>query len=327
MLSSRIRDFFVKKGISGRDMTGFLFSLLLAFVIWIIYNLSLQYSSVVSVPVSAMSNVEGHAQNSSNSVVIAARCRTSGFNLLRFAFPASAKTRTIFFSASDLHPTKVDNVFSISANELGGYFNDIFGDDIQLESIISSDVQFRFAAENHKKVPVQVISVLSFKSQYMPLSAMRAEPDSVIIYGEPLHLANIERVNTATVTLENVSSSAHGVVKLETPVGVRLSNNEVSYVLDVTRYVEIRSEVGISVRNVPTGKDVSVYPSQAEVTYRCVFPLGSDPTGNISFWVDYKDFANSINGKCIPHSDPLPSGVIDYTIEPRVFECVEKIRR
>ena len=319
----KILDFFKKKNISGRDITVFLLSLLLSFGIWTIYNLSLQYSSVVSVPVSAASDLDGHAQYSSNSVVIAARCRTSGFNLMRFG--NSLKPRQVFISSSDLHPTGSGDFYSISANELSGYFSDIFGDDIQLESIISSNVQFRFAEENHKKVPVQVSSVQSFKSQYMALEPIKAEPDSITVYGEPLRLDNIERVNTATVTLENLSSSAHGVVKLEVPAGVRLSRDEVTYSLDVTRYVEIRTEVNIAVRNVPAGKEVSVYPSQAEVTYRCMFPMGSDPTENITFWIDYEDFTKSINGRCIPQTGELPSGVIDYTLEPKVFECVEKV--
>ncbi len=323
MLSrDKIRDFFRKKNISGRDVTVFLLSLLLSFGIWTIYNLSLQYSSVVSVPVSALSDLDGRARSSSNSVVIAARCRTSGFNLMRFA--TGLKPRQVFISSADLHPSGEDDFFRISANELSGYFNDIFGDGIQLEAIISSNVQFRFARENHKKVPVQVSSVQSFKPQYMALAPIRSEPDSVIVYGEPLRLDNIERVNTATVNLENLSSGAHGVVKLEVPAGVRLSRSEVSYTLDVTRYVEIRTEVSIAVRNVPAGKEVSVYPSQCEVTWRCIFPMGSDPTGNITFWIDYKDFAKSINGRCIPQTGKLPSGVISYTLEPKVFECVEK---
>ena len=322
---NKIRAFFAKKNISGRDITIFLLSLLLSFGIWTIYNLSLQYSSVVSVPVTAVSDLDGHAQRSSNSVVIAARCRTSGFNLLGFATPDS-KPREVFISSSNLHSAGSGDFFSISANELSGYFSDIFGDDIQLESIISSNVQFRFAEENHKKVPVQVASVQSFKSQYMALSPIKSDPDSVTVYGEPVRIDNIERVNTATVNLDNLSSSVHGVVKLEVPSGVRLSHSEVSYSLDVTRYVEIRAEVNIGIRNVPAGKEVSVYPSQAEVTYRCIFPMGSDPTGNISFWIDYKDFTKSINGRCIPQTGKLPTGVIDYTLEPKVFECVEKVQ-
>ena len=49
----------------GRDLAGLLFSLLLAFSIWLIHNLSLNYTQVIAVPVTARSNIEGHQELSS----------------------------------------------------------------------------------------------------------------------------------------------------------------------------------------------------------------------------------------------------------------------
>ena len=57
----------------GRDLAGLLFSLLLAFSIWLIHNLSLNYTQVIAVPVTARSNIEGHQELSSNSCEVAAR--------------------------------------------------------------------------------------------------------------------------------------------------------------------------------------------------------------------------------------------------------------
>ena len=42
-------------------------SLLLAFSIWLIHNLSLNYSDTISVPVMAQCNIDGHSDVSSNS--------------------------------------------------------------------------------------------------------------------------------------------------------------------------------------------------------------------------------------------------------------------
>ena len=108
---------------------------------------------------------------------------------------------------------------------------------------------------------------------------------------------------------------------------VRLSVDEVSYALDVTRYVEVRREVKVGTRNVPAGRDLTVYPSVTDVVFRCVFPLASDPTEGISFYVDYNDFVHSINGRCVPRDSGLPSSVIDYTVEPGVLECIESVLR
>lgn len=325
MWKDRIHRLLGKWRLKGGDLAAFVFSFLIAFSIWLIHNLSLNYSNTMSVPVVAECNIEGHANVSSNSSVIVARCRTSGFSLLRNSRVRKRDAVRIRFERKDMH-LKEGEIFYIGAGELGGYVGDIFGDDVRLESFVSEIVQFRFPYENHKRVPVEAIQVVSFRPQYMAMGQIRLQPDSVTVYGEPFHLQHIDRVSTRTINLTNLRSSAHGVVKLESIAGIRLSDSEVNYSLDVTRYVEIGAEAVISLRNVPAGVRLSVYPSTAKVVYRCAFPLSVDPTENVRFFIDYTDFENSRGGKCVPRVSGIPEGVISYTIIPEVFECIENAR-
>lgn len=323
MLKDWIRRLFAKFNLDGRDISVLVVSLLLASVIWLIHNLSLNYSDTMSVPVVAKCNLDGHANVSSNSSIVAARCRTTGYALLRNRFKSERRAIEINFDPSDMQHVEGE-VFSVSAAQLSNYVNELFGDGISLESFLSDKVQFRFPYENNKKVPVLPAQVLSFRPQYMAVGPMTLLPDSVTIYGEPHRLESIERVNTRTIELTNLSANAHGSVKIEPISGIRMSATETNYSLEVSRFVELTSVVTISLRNVPSGKRLSVYPSTAKVTYRCLFPLMQDPTEEVRFYIDYKDFVNSIEGKCVPSSSSLPQGVIDYVIEPEVFECVEE---
>lgn len=311
--------------ISRRDATSFVASLLLAFGIWLLYNLSLEGYSVVSVSVTAVSNIEGHAEESSNSSVITARCHASGLDILKMKGKAN-KTVKVFFSSSDLHSQEPE-LYTISSSDLDNYKKDIFGDNISVESFISSQVQFRFPVENHKKVPVQSVATLSYKSQYAAMGEMKIEPDSITIYGEPFHVDKVERVYTRPISLQELKSSAHGVAKLEQVSGIRYSDDIVNYSINVTRYVEISDNLQVVVKNAPAGKHLSVYPSKADVVFRCAFPLTSDPTGKATLYVDYNDFANSINGRCVARISSLPQGVISYEISPQVFECLETANR
>ena len=154
-----------------------------------------------------------------------------------------------------------------------------------------------------------------------------ADPDSVLVYGEPYHLENINMVYTKAIELSNLKSSAHGSVKLEPVQGLRMSEQEVGYSLEVTRYVEISTEVAVTPRNVPAGMKLSVYPSTARVVYKCVFPLTHDPSDVVSFNIDYNDFQKSIGGRCMANHSKMPDGVIEYSIEPEVFDCVEESAR
>ncbi len=325
MRKVRTHNTLERLNVDGRDILVFLMSLLLAFTIWLIHNLSLNYSETMSVPVVAECNIEGHADVSSNSSTIVARCRTSGFALLRNRQKGKRDATRIRFDAKDLHQVPGESeTFTISSAELGNYVNEIYGDGVRLESFVSDNVQFRFPIENNKKVPVQASVVATFKSQYTSVGGLKLQPDSVTVYGEPFHLEMIDRVMTKTIEFTNLQVSAHGVVKLEEIPGVRISDEEVGYSLEVTRYVEISTEVVVALRNVPEGRKLSVYPSVAKVVYRCEFPLSVDPSETVRFYIDYEDFENSIGGKCVARSTELPDGVISYTIDPQVFGFIEE---
>ena len=328
MLKDRLRGLPGKDSLSlkGRDLVVFLMSVLLAFGIWLIHNLSLLYSDTMNVPVIAECNIEGHSNVSANSSSISARCRTTGFNLLRSRHKAKKDAIHILFDSKDMHPGDGE-MFYVTSAELGNYVSEIFGDGVQLESFLSETIQFRFPFENNKKVPVQAVTVLSFKPQFTALGPLRLVPDSVTVYGEPFHLAKIDRVFTRTIDLPNLKSSAHGAVKLEPVQGIRMSESEVNYSLDVSRYVEIRTEVPVTVRNVPPGVKVSVYPSTAQVVFKCSFPMSQDPRDATRFYIDYRDFENSIGGRCIARSSNIPEGVIEYSLEPEVFDCIEEGRK
>lgn len=313
-----------KLNVSGRDAGVFLVSLLLAFSLWLSHSLNLEYSVIAEVPVIADSNIEGHSATSVGEETVAARCRASGFRVVKLKKAASKKPVRVKFAASDLHWVE-DDIYSISSNGLAGYVSEIFGEGVRLESFISQSVKFRFPEENCKKVPVQAVRTLSFKSQYMAVGDIQMDPDSVMVYGEPTRLANIDRVYTAPLRLTNLNNNVHGEVRLEPMQGLRYSANSAVYTLEVSRYVELTSEVKILTRNVPFGKEISVFPSVATVSYRCAFPLSSNPLDCAVLYIDYNDFQASLNGRCVPKAEGLPSSVIEYKVEPEVFECVESV--
>ena len=74
--------------------------------------------------------------------------------------------------------------------------------------------------------------------------------------------------------------------------------------------------------NLPEDKYMVVYPSVATVKFRCEFPYNADVAADVNFHIDYADFLNSRSGKCIVRTNDLPPGVIGYSIEPEIFDCV-----
>ena len=286
---------------------------------WLIHNLSQSYAEVVSVPVVAESNIEGRTRVSSSEATITARVRTTGFHLASL-MRGQRRPVTVVFSPEDFHHVSGD-IYSIPATKLEKYGSAVFGTVESVESFLIESAEFTFPAATHRKVPVRQVSEVSFEPQYTATAPMRMKPDSVTLYGELSRLENISYVLTKPLTLKDLRSSAHGTVKLDIAEGIRSSATEVNYSLEVSRYVEVSAEVSMTARNVPAGSELAVIPSVASVVFRCVFPMSEDPVASSRFYIDYRDFASSLTGRCVAHCDNLPSGVIDYTVDPEIFDC------
>lgn len=306
----------------GREGLLLAASLLIALVIWFLSNLSQVFSGVVSVPVLAECNIPGHSNVSAGTALVQARCRTTGFRLLREGRRERSKQVRVHFERADMHHLDGDR-FYIAGSAKNSYSEQFFGDEVQVESFVTDTLFFRFPAENHKRVPVQLSGDVSYRDQFMASGTLRLVPDSVTVYGEQARLDLVDQVSTAPLFLEDVHESQQGTVRLRRVKGVRLSDEIVSYELPVSRYVEVRSSLPVKVEGVPAGRSLQVYPSQAEVVLHCEFPVGRDPFESLVLAIDYKDFVSSISGRCIPRVRQLPAGVLDYRVVPEIFDCIE----
>ena len=297
-------------------------SILLAVLIWLLVNLSQEYAGTISVPVVAECNLDGYGTESSNTVLVSARCRADGYRLVREFSRRERKVVKVRFDKADLRRT-APGTFCVIGGAKNSYVNQFFGEGAQVEAFITDTLRFFFPVENHKKVPVDVPRSLTCRSQYTQSGPFRVSPDSVTVYGDDERLEAIDKVTAQRLVLTDLHQSEHGVLRLNPVKGLRLSTEEVSYEVPVSRYVELQAMVPVEVWNAPAGRELQVYPATAKVVLRCVFPLPKDPLPSFKLYVDWKDFNASLTGRCAPRTMRLPSGVLDYRVEPEVFDCVE----
>ncbi|MGM9785517.1 MAG: hypothetical protein ACI3ZS_01575 [Candidatus Cryptobacteroides sp.] len=307
--------------INGRDFAVFLLALLLAFSIWLIHNLSLRYNDYLKVSVVARCNIDGHADCSSNRCDVIARCRTRGYSVITSKLRENKKVVELEFTPSVMKPLNND-MFYVTSSDLQEYAHLLFGNDATVDYFISDTLFFKFPTVRHKKVPVHPVHSLSYKDQYMARSNVEVNPDSVIVYGEPFQLENLSEVFTRPVKHYDLSADVQGLVPLEKMKGVRMSESAVRYSIGVTRFVELREKVPVTVVNVPVGKEILIFPSMVELSLRCVFPLAGNPFDDISLTVDYESIAGSISGKCLVSLENLPKGVLSYDASPAVVQCL-----
>ena len=307
--------------ISGRELAVFLLALLLAFSIWLIHNLSLKYNDFLTSTVIAQCNLEGYSPVSINESDVVARCRATGYKVILADIKAHRKPVTVSFDASVMRH-KDDDLFYVLSSDLTEYAHLIYGDGVTLEYFVSDTVFFRFPEVDHKKVPVHPVYSVSYMPQHMSDGELEVIPDSVSVYGEAHRLENIDKVFTEIIRHTSLSSDVQGVVRLEKIRNVRLSAEEVHYLIDVTRYVEVSRTVPVKVVNVPSDKKLQVFPSTVTVKSKFSFPLSGDGYENVEAVVDYEEYDNSISGKCTVRLSESPSGLISYEIDPVAVNCV-----
>ncbi len=309
--------------ISGRDLAVFVLALLLAFSIWLIHNLSLKYNNYLTSTVIAQCNLEGHSNISINRSDVVARCRATGYQALTSRI--RRKPVTVNFNSSVMRH-KGDDLFYVLSSDLTEYAHMIYGEGVTLEYFVSDTVFFRFPEVDYKKVPVRPVYSISFAEQYMGDGELKVVPDSVTVYGESYRLARIDKVFTEHIRYSSLTSDIQGVVALEKPDGVRISAEEVHYMLDVARYVEITRTLPVKVVNLPPDKGLQVFPSSAVVAAKLTFPLVDTGYENIELIVDYDDYLNSLSGKCPVRLSNMPKGLISYEVEPVSVICVQEDR-
>ena len=306
--------------INGRDGVVLMLALLLAFSTWLIHNLALKYNDFLKVSVTAKCELKGHSDKSSNECDVVARCRATGYKVIRAALNSN-KTVNVNFRASDMVHLEGDT-FYITSDNLIEYANAIYGTEVKVEYFLTDTLFFRFPYENYKKVPVIPIYSLDFGEQYMAESDLKVEPDSVLVYGEPYRLETVESVYTKPFRYYDIEKDIQGVVSIEKVKGLRLSENEVRYSLGVKRYVEVSSMLPVKAVNVPSDKIMNVYPSVVKATLRCQFPLVEDPFSGVTLEADYNDYQKSLGGKCTLRPVGLSRGVIETDIDPIAVSCV-----
>jgi len=305
--------------LSLRDYLALALSLIAAMLVWFIHNLSLNYSDIVQCTIQAECNIDGHSESASSPNEIAARCDMPGFGMIYFKRTAHIPG-VIRFSREDMH-SKDDETFYMTSSDLNKYFHEIFGEQAHLEYFVTDTVFFHFTKVHFKKVPVNPVTAISFKPQYMPRGELAITPDSVLVYGTESQLISINKVNTKQILLKDISSEEYGEVKLETPDGLRLSQQKVDYSIQTVRYIEQEKVLPVKMTGEPQGYNFHILPSTAKVRIRTVFPSNTD-FSEAYVGISYSDFTSGKSGQCIGCLEGVETEVLYYSINPDVFECL-----
>lgn len=304
----------------GKEWLLLLLSLLLAFIIWLLHSLSLEYSVFFEYNVQLTSSLEGRSRSSVSEDVLIVRGRSEGYYILRQRI---GRRKTVRVTApATVFVQKKDDVFSVGCESIKSNVVEALGGNVNLEFIVTDSLDFVFPRITSKKVPVALRSSISFRGQYMPLGRIELRPDSVDIYGDARLLETVDSVMTETIFATGVDGPIQGMCSLVPVRRLDFSEDNIYYSMNVVRYIEESMEVPVKPSGVPEGKDLIVLPSTVKLTFRRVFSSTQYSPDDFELTVRYQDFINTIDQELIPELVSYPPGVVHWEISPRYVDCI-----
>lgn len=297
-----------------------LLSLLLAFIVWLIHSLSLQYSVFLEYRVTLSTSIEGRSRTATSEDILIIRGRSEGYYILRQRIGRLKNLTVTVLPANVTY--KDGDIFTVDCETIKSNIVEALGGNVDLEFIVSESLDFSLPEVTSKKVPVVPKASIVFDGQYMPVGDIELRPDSVDIYGDARLLGTIDSVFTETIARSGVDGPIQGLCGIVPIRRVEYSEDNIYYSMNVVRYIEESMNVPVTATGVPENKELIVLPSSVTLKYRRIFSGIQYAPENFVLSVDYNDFIRTMDSELVPKLVSMPEGVLSWEMSPRYVDCI-----
>ncbi|MDD4057440.1 MAG: hypothetical protein PHO95_00900 [Bacteroidales bacterium] len=310
----------------GRQILLFLFCLFLAFIIWSIHKLSESYTVYMQYRVTASAGLDGRSSEADSENLLMVRGKATGFYILQHRFTSKESSLKILPERRLVkRRTGVRDGFFVLVKDVNDKLIQSLGNNVFVESFTTDTLFFVFPGQTNKKVAVKTNFMLSFAPQYTLGSKPKISPDSVTLYGESSLLSQIDSVITKPVKHEALVKSLEGVTELVPINGVRFSESDIFYSMDVVRYVEKSIIIPVTFVNLPQEARVKAHPSEVKLYYTEKFGEPTFEQTFIALEVDYREYKSSINGVVKVKLSGEQKGMLSWRIDPPFVEVISTL--
>jgi hypothetical protein len=297
-----------------------LLSIILVFifsvVIWVSVTLSDYYFITLNVPVKVVNLPQGYIAYSNGSKDVQLKLKGEGWKLAYLSVARDMEYTT----SANLDSGTVNLNLSESMGE-----NQWLSTGIQVLNVNPEVIPFRIEKTYHKKVKVFPDMDLAFTDSYGLTSPALIIPDSIDVTAPKSLLKSITSVPTEKIRISDINRNITERVQLKKNQYVSYNQGYVVFSLFVEKIVDKRFEnVGIEIRNVPTGYSVSLFPDNLNVVLRGgINILGRMKGSDLMPFVNFESIYKDTTGVIIPNLD-LPPYIQLVSTEPNYLKYIIK---
>jgi len=282
------------------------------------------FNHIFQYKIYVKTNITGRKSTSLSENEITLRARTSGFYILQQKYSKRKRILTLDLNSRSFEKLSgSEDVFYVVTSNIRDAISEGLGEKGIVEYVAADTVRFVLPVETSKEVPISFKKNITYRDQYMPVGEVRLKPDRVLISGEKSILDGVDSVATETINLSRLASSVTDIVSIKKIPGLRYSEEESYYTINVERYIEKSYKFPVSILNVPDS--ISLLTSPSEVTLVCRLPfkrVRAFDESSIEMVADYRDMLelNSSMLKIRPVAEA--DEILEYKIEPPFLEIV-----
>ena len=191
--------------------------------------------------------------------------KAEGYKLIDYYF----KSPKIVFDFKIL--TKLnDSLFIWDRNSGYSELNNEFKRGEEILSVTPDTLRFQYDINTVAKIPVLLKSRVGFVQGFDMINSFKITPDSITVIGPKSVISEWKYVSTDTLVLNEVNKNVSKRVRLDIPKKysqVNVSNKYVEVSGEVEKFSEGIVNVPVSVKNIPEGFALNVFPKDVTITF------------------------------------------------------------
>lgn len=303
----------------NRKFQVFLLCLIVTSVIWLLIELSQEYTSDARFKATYSNIPEQVLLENELLSEVEVTFKATGFNIIKYRL----SPHEINFNLNNLTISSKGS-YILTNNELSR-LNTQFRGRAELTAILPDTIFVSLGRRKIKRVPLKSNITINFKQGYNFIQPLELDPDSVLISGPENQVDKIDQIETDKLVLNEVYEDIIGNITLKEPGdanNVEISRNEIEYFGEVDRFTEGSIKIPVVIINEPPGVKVNPYPKEIELTYQAgLSNFNRINEDSFSIVFDYNEYKNdSLVQFLTPVIQKQSDLVSSFKLSPRRIE-------
>ncbi len=303
----------IYKKLSSKDTFLFLTFVVIAALFWVLlaFNNNMTHDITVRVAINKPKNI---TLINDVPTTITVTVKDRGLSFLKSFFKPDP-TIEIDFSK---YINEKNSGMEVSSSQLVSEIRRALNNEATIIKVMPESIVSKFTNLPGKKVPVNwednIEDIIPDKQFVINPDLIKTDPDSVIIYAiDQATLFKINEVDISTVEVANLTTTFTKEVMLKSINNVKIVPDRVKLMVPVEPLIRKDHNISISVRNLPAGVKVPLFPPSVDVTFLVPQSHYRDPV-NLTVIVDYNDIDPKHSNKVKIKLGEVPGNYTNVTL-------------